>query len=293
MLDELRWRTSVSATALYAAACRAAGLTAADAALSAALDKASQRLADEVAAAGWPVVRALELLVALSAEIDNNRDLVGRAAARMPAPASHASLVRLAGAVSDLEAALARHDPQLHESLPLRIGPLRQQWEARGPGMLLEIERLTEAAALPIAAEVVLVGPYVGGHGIACAPLNRVTAEGMLVNPLPELAEAVRIAWLLAQLNGDLPHYAEALSAERSAEVVAMAMLPAALAAAEAVELLQCNESALARSLSAWRLCDEPAAAPLAARLWTWWNAWLDRPHSWRVALAALERLLA
>lgn len=294
MLQELRWRTSVSATCLHAAACRAAGLAGADAQLAAAIDVPSDRIAQEISAAGWRLAETLDQLTALAAEIDNNRELVIRAAARLrQAEVDQPTLVRLAGAVSDLEAALSRAQPALAEELPLRIRPMREQWEALGPGMLLEIGRLTEGAVIPAAAEIVIVAPYAGGHGAAHVQYNRVTLEGVLVNPIPELPETVRMAWLLAQLNADLPRFSDVIPRGRSAAVFRLALLPPALAAAEAVEQGQCNEAALEHALTAWRLYDANAAPGVATHLWNWWNAWLDHAQSWPVAVAALEQLLS
>ncbi|MCC6493104.1 MAG: hypothetical protein IT424_08790 [Pirellulales bacterium] len=294
MLQELRWRVSVSATCLHAARCRSAGLSAADPQLAEGLAEPADRLVGEIAAAQWPVAAVLEQLSALAADIDNNRDLVARAAAALGLPPGPpAAHVRIAGAISDLEAASTRLYPDRAEELGLRIGPLREQWEARGPGMLYEIGRLTDEAVIPTSAEIVVVAPYVGGHGVAHVRSNRVTLEGVLYSPRPELPEPVRIAWLLAQLNADLPRFCEAAPAGRIAGIFPLAMLLPALAAAEAVEFGPCSETAAARALAAWHICAESAAAGVATRLWTWWNAWLDHSKSWPVACAALDRLLA
>lgn len=293
MLHEPRWRASVSATCLHAAACRASGLGAADAKLAAAIDVPCDRLAQEIASAGWPLAESLDQLTALAAEIDNNRDLVSRAAARLRlSQVDQAAHIRLAGAVSDLEAALRRAQPALGEELPLRIRPLREQWEARGPGMLFQIGRLTDEAVIPAAAEIVVVAPYAGGHGAAHVQYNHITLEGVLFNPIPELPETARMAWLLSQLNADLPRFSDVIPYGRSAAIFPMAMLPPALAAAEAVELGSCSQASLEHALTAWRLCHAEAAPAVATHLWNWWNAWLDHAQSWPVALAALEQLL-
>jgi hypothetical protein len=293
MLDELRWKVSASATCLHAAACRMAGIPAANTGLSTALDAAADALAAELSAAGWPLPESLHVLAGLASEMDNNRQLVTRAAARLqPLLGDDATLVRLAGAISDLEAAMRLSQPQLEDELSVRVGPIREQWEAFGPGMLLEVARLTDEAIIPAVAETVLVAPYVGGHGMAHAAHNRVTFEAVLVNPIAELPEAVRLAWLISQLNSDLPHFSDVVPAGRASIAISFAMIPPVLAAAEAVELASCNESTISLVLIAWRLLDEPPEL-LAAKLWSWWNAWLDQSKSWPVAVAALDRMLA
>ena len=293
MLEEIRWKTSLSATALYAALCRARGRAAADQAMEATLAAPANALPAEIAAANWPVVPLLEQLTALSPELDNNRELVKRAAARIHLPPRDEALqVRIAGAIADLEGALLRSQPNLAEELAMRCGPLREQWEARGPGMLREIARFTEEEAIPLAAEVVFVAPYVGGGGVAHAATNRVTLEGMLFHPHPALPESVRLTWLLAQLNAELPRYADLLPAHRRELIVAAAMLAPTLAAAEEVELAVCDESSVASAFEAWGLAEElPPDSP--ARLWSWWTAWLEQPARWPVAVAALDRVLS
>jgi len=292
MLEELRWRTSVSATCLHAAACRAAGLPAADSTLDDAVGPAADALVSEITGAGWPVPAMLDQLTALAGNIDNNREMVTRAATRLHLPVGEMeSPVRVAGAISDLEAAINRAQPALAEELAARVRPIREQWEARGPGMLQEIARLTDASVVPPAAEIVLVAPYVGGHGGAHAAYNRVTFEAVLFNPHPELPEVVRLAWLLSQLNSELPRFADALPAGRAAESFRLAMIPPVLAGAEAVELARCDEQAIAMALAAWRVRDA-RAEQLAKQMWAWWNAWLEGQAKWPVANAALERML-
>ncbi|MBA4104394.1 MAG: hypothetical protein C0485_01460 [Pirellula sp.] len=293
MLEELRWKTSLSATALHAALCRAREIPAADAALGELLNPPADALVAEIAAAEWPPLSLLEQLTALASEFDNNRELVTRAAAKLHLPARDpALLVRIAGGIADLEAVLLRAQPNLAEELAVRCGPLREQWEARGPGMLREIARSTEETVIPVAAEIVLVAPYAGGNGVAHAGQNRVTFEGVLFHPLPALPEPVRLAWLLSQLNADLPRYADLLPAGRGPDRFAVAMLAPALAAAQEVELAVCDEASLASAFEAWGLGTElPNDAP--ERVWNWWNVWLDQPATWPVAVAALDRLLA
>ncbi|WP_428308824.1 hypothetical protein [Lacipirellula sp.] len=293
MLEELRWRTSPAATALYLAACRADSVAAADGALAAAIAAPADALIAEIDAIGLPRTELLAEMTSLAAEIDNNRELVARAAARLhAAPLPSPAATRIAGAVGELEAALGRAQPNLAEELAARVRPLREQWEARGPGMLREIGRLTDEAIVPSAAEIVIVLPYAGGRGVAHPRQNRLTLEGVLVHPHPQLPEPLRIAWLLAQLNADLPRYADVLPPGRSLFAVAVAMTPATLAAAEEVELATCDEPALASAFEAWGLSSE-LRNDAPQRVFGWWQAWLDRTATWPVAVAALERLLA
>lgn len=296
MTPELRWKASLSATCLHVAACRAAGLTATDAPLAAELDVPSKALAGEIFAAGWPLESVLQQLLALAADFENNRELVTRCATRLQlyAGPDRESVGRVAGAIADLEASLLRQKPELVDELAVRGGPLREQWEAWGPGLLRETARLTDAAIAPECAEVVLVAPYVGGQGWAHAAQNRVTLEALLVNPLPALPEVVRLAWLVSQLNSDLPRFADSLPRGGAARAFGLATLPAVLAAAASLELVSGDDEAVVeRAIVAWGLGGN-APAEVGQRLWQWWNAWLDRPAaSWGVAVAALDHILS
>jgi hypothetical protein len=289
---EIRWKSSLSATCLHAAACHRAGVAAADPRLAAALDGPAAALVTEMEKARWPVDDLLGQMAGLAGEFENNRELTTRALARLPRFKTNETAVnRVAGAIADLEAALRRFQPEIVEELAVRGGPIREQWEARGPGLLVEMARVTDAAVVPEFAEIVLVSPYAGGAGTAHAAQNRVTLEAVLVNPLPQLPETVRIGWLLCQLNSDLPRFADLLGTARGGAAFRLAMLAPALAAGAEVELTQCDEAGIDAALDAWRLRDGlPEDA--AGRIWQWWQAWLDAADTWAVAVAALDGML-
>jgi hypothetical protein len=291
MAMDFRWRASLSATCMHAVACHRAGIAAADSALAAALDEPLAALVGELADGGLPVDDLVAQFASLSADYENNRELVTRSLARLRIDPVETTVGRVAGGIADVEAALRRASPEIVEELAVRGGPIREQWEARGPGMLRELGRLTDAEIAPESGEVVIVAPYAGGHGIAHAAQNRVTFEAVLVNPHAELPETARLAWLVAQLSADLPRFADVLPGHRGAAAFRVAMLAPALAAGEAVELTRCDEATLDAAIDAWRLRDE-VPADAASRVWAWWNAWLDRSEKWPVAVAALAGLL-
>jgi hypothetical protein len=296
MATEIRWKASLSATCLHAAWCRQAGIAAANALPGEAIARPADALCHEIGNGGWPVDAVLSQLAALASEYENNRELVTRALARLQIFPVESVVGRVAGGIADLEAALRRVQPEIVEELALRGRPVMEQWHARGPGMLNQLARSTDEAVVPETAEIVLVAPYAGGHGVAHVAVNRVTFEAVLVNPHAELPETVRLAWLLGQLNSDLPRFADALpsgtaDATFRATTFRAAMLAPALTAGEVVELTRCDEVMLDTAIDAWRLRDElPTDA--ATRISGWWQAWLDRPLKWPVAVAALGEML-
>ena len=130
------------------------------------------------------------------------------------------------------------------------------QWEARGPGLAAELIRLVEPEIMAPQADVVLVQPVRGGFGSACLPYNSVVMEPLLTDSNPQLPEVLRLGWLLAQLQCDLGKFQGTLAGDRLARAVALAMVPAVLAAAEEVELGRCDEPTIKLALQTWSPVD-------------------------------------
>ena len=119
---------------------------------------------------------------------------------------------------------------------------------------------------------------------------NSVRIEAMLANPVAELPETVRLAWLIAQLQIDLPAYSESIHADRLPHIARYALLPATLIAAETVGLIHFAPSELARAITAWSLA-VPPGIDAAALTSEWWQTYLETRPPWRVALAALDQM--
>lgn len=291
---DLRWRASLSASCFYATKEIVRGASLADARLHEALSQPAASLAAELAACEISPAAFFEQAVPLAADFENNRELSERILAKLPGRSQVQNAVaagRLAGWFSELEGAFASVSPGVVNELDLRSGPLREQWEARGPGLLAAIGRKTEPGLLAEGAEVVLVHPACGGGGIAYLPYNKAALEAVLANPVRELPETVRLGWLLSMLNLDLPKYAESVPPGRLAALGRLAMLPAVLAAAADVELLAGEPPALARAMQAWRATSLDVQ-PLAETLNQWWTTYQETRPPWNVALAALAKML-
>ena len=104
-----------------------------------------------------------------------------------------ATVSTLADCLAAVLAAQRSALPQLDDELALRELPLREQWEARGPGILTHVAQLTESGLYPEEAEVLLVHPALGGGGAAHLPYNSVRIEAVLANPHADLPEVVRL----------------------------------------------------------------------------------------------------
>ena len=298
---ELTWKASESASGLYAATCISGGLPVADARLAEAFAPALDFALAEFVTCGAPADLLLPVMTGLAARgVDDNRQLVDLSFARLIGKKglAPASASRLATAIGGLKAAFlsAYHQTCADDSRPLvdelllRGRPLLEQWEARGPGLLLQIARSTEENIAAEAAEVALVYPLVGGNGIAHRAVNTVSFEAVLANPVERLPEVLRLAWLLSQLNLDLPMYSENIAAEHRDAVAQWATVPPVLAAAEHVELAQLSHESVVKALTAWRL--PGAGNDQAETLLQWWATYQEGRTPWVVALAALERML-
>ena len=182
----------------------------------------------------------------------------------------------LAKAYAAAEAALAAR-ASIAEQLSLRTGPLREQWEARGPGLLKQLGRLTEPAIGPSPVTVLPVLPVCGGHGLCLAESRSVTIEAVLANPHAELPEVARLGWLVGRV--DAP----------PSKATAAATAIAAIAGAEAVELATLDEATIALAIDAWRIGLPGANAEMLAE---WWRRYRESPTPWPVAVQSLNAIV-
>jgi hypothetical protein len=290
---EITWKASFSASCLHAAACLADGLPIVDREFAELVAEPADLLVTTLKECSLEPISTLRVLTSWASHYENNRELVQVALSKLRGPGGvNEQLVSmLAAAIGNLETRILAARPELVEELALRGRPLQEQWNARGPGLLKQIARLTEESFVAPAAEVVLVQPVVGGAGYADLKSNRVLFEAVLTNPHAAIPEALRLGWLLAQLNADLPTYAEAVSPDMLPRIAALATLPVALSAAETVEWATCDLATIELALGCWHL---PSESPqqTAEQVFRWWQAYDGGSTTWPVAWRALESLL-
>ncbi len=268
------------------------GATIVDPRLSETLAAPAEELASELSAGGVEPANFWAHLLPLSTSRASTRDRVsvalakgvGREAALRMTPA-------VAGAVERLERSLGRVLPSLAHELELRLPPWRQQWEARGPGLLYGIRRLAEPELLPEVATIVLVHPVAGGGGDAFASYNQVLLEATLTDTQPRLPELVRLGWLLAQANLDLPRYADRLPRDRLQRAAQLGLVPLVLAAAVDAELAAANRATLELALATWELVEE-GHAELVEIVDTWWGVYRDSRPAIGAGIVALDAML-
>ncbi len=177
-------------------------------------------------------------------------ELLSRVAAgRVPDAAGGETVAEL---VAEASRAYLQLYPDLNQQLTWRTGPLREQWEARGPGLMRLISRFSNTPLQSdIVPEVVLVQPTVGGAGCLLIDDRRLLFEAMLANPISELPEVLRLAWLLCQL------CMRQLS-QVAPPTASLAWIPAVLEAGQEVELCRCDAASWQLAIRHW-----PSPAPL------------------------------
>lgn len=293
MATQLAWRGSGSASCFYAAAALSRGQTLVDTRLAERLAAPNAALTTALESLGLDRARFDDHLTPLAARIGGNRELASAALAKADSrQAAERGADRLTGPLGMLESAFNLCVPNADADLLLRAGPLREQWEARGPGLLAEMARRTHPDLLPANAEVILAHPCGGGGGEAYLPYNLVVFEAVLANPLAELPEVVRLGWLISTLDLDLPRHSEGVPPGELHDLARLAMLPPALEAAVELELARASGGLLSTALKSWIPVSD-ASSGLADLLQDWWDAAQAPSTRWPVALAALRQMLA
>jgi hypothetical protein len=202
---------------------------------------------------------------------------------------------RLTGSITDVEAAFKLLFPKYVEQFDYRIRPLQEQWIGYGSGFLAHIRRLTRSDELIREACVIGVQPILGGAGRAHVEHQAIHIEAVLTNPLPELPEVVRLGWLLSQLHSLGFRSQLTYSQESLRNLLPIAMLIPSLAAAEVLELTQCNEAIAELAIENWNIAipaNQDVLTELIPLLMDWWETCLKTKPDWSVAIKALAQRL-
>jgi len=294
----LTWTPNASASALHAAeALCLHGSRLTDPRVSDSIGNYARVLGQWIeSVAPFDTARFWSLLTGHAAIIGSNSELAQAVLRKCSVVQSGGSTAsQLAGHITDIEAAFKQLFPKFEEQLPLRARPLQEHWLGFGAGLLAHIGRLSNKELIASEARVVLLQPIMGGAGAAHIDQNLVRIEAVLTNPMVELPEVVRLAWLLSQLQLDLPMFSETLGLGTIARIAPLAMLPPALASAEVMELSKCNEAVAELAIEQWQLPvpkDKDIHVEIVPTLMDWWETYLQTRPDWPTALQALSRML-
>ena len=292
MRVELQWQPSASASCFHAAEQLSRGAALVDEPLMLALERPALQLQEFLDTATIPIDLFWEHVVPLAAGIGSNSELASVVVAKSCGRGSlaPATVETLAGCISDFEAAWENALPNIAKQLVTRSEKLQSAWEARGPGMMARIGELTDDNLVVSNATVILVYPSGGGDGAAHLPYNSVRIEAMLTNPNESLPEPVRLAWLISQLNLDVPIYSEKINGRKLDWLAGLAMLPAVLEAGQWTELVQDPRVAVPMALAEWEIVADNHDE-VAGVLLQWWDTYQASRPSWGVAFEALDRM--
>ncbi len=287
---ELRWLANVAPSSLHAAEAVLRGAPLTDAGTASAIAEQAAAMGTLIESSGWDTAEFFRHAVPLSATFDQPVQWAKAVCAKLSGPGRTDDIARrLARQLDALQSAFCRQNPHAAEELALRVEPLRSQWEARGPGLIAALSRRTEPDLIVATAGIILVHPVLGGAGAAHVLYNAARIEAVLVNPVADLPEVARLAWLIAQLQLDVPRFDGGLHPRRLIELWPLAMTPAVLAAAQDVELTRFDRETLATAVSTWSSVE---ARPMVDTLSTWWETYESSRPPWGVAIAALDRML-
>jgi len=292
MTVRLTWHTDRAPSCWHACAALAAGESLVDPALAEMLAPHVADLSAALEPAGAAPKEFLGQLAPLCLGTASSRELALLALTKALGRERAAETVdSIAGPLGAVRRAYDAARPNLADELALRAGPITEQWEARGAGLLAGVKRLAEEQLIPAEARIALVEPVLGGAGTAFPRSNVATFEALLANPEPRLPEVLRVAWLVAQLNLDLPCYTDCLHAARLQRAAELALVPLVLAAAEHVELARSDRATMALAFSTWRVRDsaEPYVADVVD---AWWQVYADSRSELPAALVALDQML-
>ena len=226
----------------------------------------------------------------LAGQISAAEDLLSATliACGLPQDTRAAAVSSLTPLLEAAEEQVAAVWPSAAEELTLRHRPLREQWEARGLGLLAWLRRQFPGLEASSACRVLGVLPVLGGGGWLHRAEQAVRIECVLANPRSDLPEVVRLAWLIAQATCAWP--AEVRGKHDASWLAAYALLPATLAAAADLELAACTADLLTAAVSSWTV---PDTCPSPTRLWAWWQKTAGHPCPWPEALRTLGQMLA
>lgn len=299
---QLRWRWMEDLSALHAAWCIAhfpercehCGDGLREAATQ--LDQLGQTLV--AVPRSWFWYLALEL----SIEGQRNQDLAERLLVRLNGPAMRNTPTtnNLVAAIGAVEREFRRQFPNFQSEIQLRKEPIKQLWEAHGPGLLFQVGRTTEPQLLVDSAEVFLVQPVLGGAGAAHLGTNRVHLEGVLTHADPQLPETLRLAWLLSQLHCDLPMHSDRINTQNLQQLAGLAFVPPVLLGAAELGLADFSIDALERAIRVWAIpTGNQGCRATAEVLMVWWDTYsgvaagAEDRAAWNTALTGLDRLLS
>ncbi|MEZ6091111.1 MAG: hypothetical protein R3C05_24435 [Pirellulaceae bacterium] len=291
MTIKITWKTTPEVSALHAAAALSTGQAIVDRKLSDVIGQGVHAISDRLAVAEIEIDRFWNNLIAHHGRIKDDRGRVetallhsgcGEFAADSIAPT-------ISGHLADLKIAFFDAYPKISEQLPLRARVLTEQWEARGPGLMAVIGKLTHRDLIPKKATVTFLQPALGGGGDVHPESGLAWIEAVLANPHQDLPEVVRLGWLLGRLSIGRKAASKLVDAKRLPDLATLALLPIVLQAAREVELV--GEIGVSELVEHWNVRRRHSACD-PQQLEQWWAQMVAGGTPFPVRLKALDKMI-
>ena len=295
----IRWTTQPRLSVVHAAYVVATGGRCVDAKLESALVTPVTDINHRLLSASIDVGRFWRRLVC---EVAGDRTDSARADARatdialMSAGMSELQLEQTSAAITrqlrECRVAFAQRYPKLDEQLQLRSRPLKERWDAFGPGLLRSIARRIWDASPPTdwwppTVSGMLLQPVRGGGGGFDSDSSRFWIEAMLTDADPAVPEVLRVAYLVTRMAIE-SHTREKSSEHPHTLPWSFAAVPLVLSAAADLELVPAKPLPINAALDQWHIGDQQTAAIVQ----DWWQQLAGTPTAMPVALKALDRML-
>ncbi len=287
----LHWVASLTATVIYAAEAVSRGLPLVDSPLDHRFLEATRELRSWIGRRSEPATLIWNHLGGLAGSLDDPYALAAEVTVQLQDEVPAGVSAELGETIATLKHATRSAYPDLLEELAVRVRPLREQWEARGPGLMRHASELAGIPLTPDTTRVQLVMPLLGGGGRAYLGYGSCCLEAVLVDRDANLPEPVRLAWLIAQLGLDHLALRGSVSPGRYPLVCQLALIPPILEAAGLVEWLRFEPELIRRALAAWHV---PTLPDRPAHEWLvhWWQRVRHDRLAWPEALASLDEWL-
>lgn len=288
----LTFKTEPDLSVLHAAAVIGLGLATNDEKLTAALKGPIGRVNERLELSELDSTRFWLTLVKCSLADDAKRVEHSLLRAGCSELAIDSTAPAIVGQLTDVRLAFRNRYPKIAEQLPLRSGPLRELWDAAGPGLMREVGRRTINTIIPSKATALLVQPVRGGDGGLIDRNDTIWIEAVLTHPDPSIPETLRLVWLLARKGVDRIESNRWVQAERLPQVVALALIPFVLSAGEELGLCRTGDAEIRRAVDLWHAAEIQQRESSTESLVRWWSQMREGELPLPVALKALDKML-
>ena len=289
---DLHWKIDSESSCFYAIDCLLSGSGHVSPDVRAAIEPAAQAIHEFANVNAMSLPLLLTHFVPQAAQSDQTRRMAGvllaKAAGGRVADHQTSYFSQL---LQDVQESFRKACATSAEQLADNSRALREDWGQYDQAFVEHVSESTEREVLVDRAEVLLVHPVCGGSGRAYLVYNQIAIEAVENDRTQQLPEVLRLMWLLAQLNADLPMYQGEIHRDRLTAIVELAMIPVVLEVGSKLSLIDGGDLPIQLAVTEWSGNPSDTTA-IADAVGSWWQTYQSQRPRWEVALAALDRLV-